>query len=69
MKTFGHLQGLVNCAGIAFGEKTIGKEGPHSLASFAKMITVNLIGTFNVIRLAADGDERRDSRTPAASAA
>ena len=54
LKEFGCLQGLVNCAGIAVGEKTIGKEGPHSLATFAKVITVNLIGTFNMIRLAAD---------------
>jgi len=53
LKEFGGLQGLVNCAGIAIGEKTIGKEGPHSLASFTKTITINLIGTFNMIRLAA----------------
>jgi len=53
LKEFGGLQGLVNCAGIAIGEKTIGKEGPHSLASFTKTVTVNLIGTFNMIRLAA----------------
>ena len=53
-KTFGGLQGLVNCAGIAIGEKTIGKEGPHALGSFAKVVTINLIGTFNMIRLAAD---------------
>src|SRR5262245_36725135 len=53
-KEFGGLQGLVNCAGIAVGEKTIGKEGPHSLASFTKVIAVNLIGSFNMIRLAAD---------------
>jgi NAD(P)-dependent dehydrogenase (short-subunit alcohol dehydrogenase family) len=53
-KAFGGLQGLVNCAGIAVGEKTIGKEGPHSLASFSKVIAVNLIGSFNMIRLAAD---------------
>jgi NAD(P)-dependent dehydrogenase (short-subunit alcohol dehydrogenase family) len=53
LKEFGGLQGLVNCAGIAIGEKTIGKEGPHSLASFTKTININLIGTFNMIRLAA----------------
>jgi NAD(P)-dependent dehydrogenase (short-subunit alcohol dehydrogenase family) len=53
LEEFGGLQGLVNCAGIAIGEKTIGKEGPHSLASFTKTITINLIGTFNMIRLAA----------------
>jgi NAD(P)-dependent dehydrogenase (short-subunit alcohol dehydrogenase family) len=53
LKSFGGLRGLVNCAGIAIGEKTIGKEGPHSLASFTKTISINLIGTFNMIRLAA----------------
>ncbi|MBI3140944.1 MAG: 3-hydroxyacyl-CoA dehydrogenase [Rhodocyclales bacterium] len=52
--TFGGLQGLVNCAGIAIGEKTLGKEGPHRLDSFSRVIGVNLIGTFNMIRLAAD---------------
>jgi NAD(P)-dependent dehydrogenase (short-subunit alcohol dehydrogenase family) len=50
---FGGLHGLVNCAGIAIGEKTVGKEGPHSLSAFSKVIGVNLIGTFNMIRLAA----------------
>jgi NAD(P)-dependent dehydrogenase (short-subunit alcohol dehydrogenase family) len=54
VSAFGGLHGLVNCAGIAVGEKTIGKEGPHALASFTRVITVNLIGTFNMIRLAAD---------------
>jgi len=53
VKTFGALHGLVNCAGIAIGEKTFGKEGPHALASFSRVIQVNLIGTFNMIRLAA----------------
>ena len=51
---FGRLQGLINCAGIGGAEKTIGKEGPHALASFTRIINVNLIGTFNMIRLAAD---------------
>ncbi len=54
LKEFGGLQGLVNCAGIAIGEKTIGKQGPHALASFSRVIGINLIGTFNMIRLAAD---------------
>jgi NAD(P)-dependent dehydrogenase (short-subunit alcohol dehydrogenase family) len=49
----GSLQGLVNCAGIAVAEKTVGKDGPHVLANFTRCITVNLIGTFNMIRLAA----------------
>jgi NAD(P)-dependent dehydrogenase (short-subunit alcohol dehydrogenase family) len=59
LKEFGGLHGLVNCAGIAIGEKTIGKEGPHALASFARVININLIGTFNMIRLAADAMARQ----------
>ena len=50
----GKLMGLINCAGIAPAEKTVGKNGPHSLGVFSKAVTVNLIGTFNMIRLAAD---------------
>lgn len=54
VREFGGVHVLVNCAGIAIAEKTIGKEGPHSLERFARVIGVNLIGTFNMIRLAAD---------------
>jgi NAD(P)-dependent dehydrogenase (short-subunit alcohol dehydrogenase family) len=54
IKEFGALNVLVNCAGIAIGEKTIGKNGPHALASFTRVVTINLIGTFNMIRLAAE---------------
>ncbi len=50
---FGGLHVAINCAGIVIGERTLGKNGPHSLAAFEKVIRVNLIGTFNVIRLAA----------------
>jgi NAD(P)-dependent dehydrogenase (short-subunit alcohol dehydrogenase family) len=50
----GPLRGLVNCAGVAVGEKTVGKDGPHRLDSFARVITINLVGSFNMIRLAAD---------------
>ncbi|MCS6811951.1 MAG: 3-hydroxyacyl-CoA dehydrogenase [Tepidimonas sp.] len=49
----GKLVGLINCAGIAPAEKTVGKSGPHSLALFNRVIQVNLVGTFNMIRLAA----------------
>ncbi|MEO5760013.1 MAG: 3-hydroxyacyl-CoA dehydrogenase [Mesorhizobium sp.] len=45
---------LVNCAGVAIGVKTIGKDGPHPLDQYRKVIEVNLIGTFNMIRLVAD---------------
>ncbi len=50
---FGSLHGLANCAGIAIGERVLGRDGPHALASFARVIAVNLVGTFNMIRLAA----------------
>ena len=50
---FGALHGLVNCAGIGGGERIVGKQGPHRLESFARIVQVNLIGTFNMIRLAA----------------
>lgn len=50
---FGALHGLVNCAGIAPSERVVGKSGPHGLESFTRAISVNLIGTFNMMRLAA----------------
>jgi NAD(P)-dependent dehydrogenase (short-subunit alcohol dehydrogenase family) len=52
-RRFGPLRGVVNCAGIAPAQRIVGKEGPHSLELFAKVVTVNLIGTFNVMRIAA----------------
>ena len=51
---FGGLQGLVGCAGIVHAEKVVGKDAPHTLAGFTRTIAVNLIGMFNMIRLAAD---------------
>lgn len=50
----GSLRGLINCAGIAPGEKVVGKEGPHRLDSFTRCLNINLVGTFNMIRLAAE---------------
>ena|SRR5579864_3313 len=50
----GGLRILVNCAGVAIAEKVLGKEGPHALASFERVIRVNLVGTFNALRLAAE---------------
>ena len=52
LDNFGALQGLVNCAGIVHGERVVGKEAPHSLSAFARAININLIGTFNMLRLA-----------------
>ncbi len=52
--SLGKLMGLVNCAGIAPAQKTVGKNGAHSLSVYTKTIMVNLVGSFNMIRLAAD---------------
>ena len=51
---FGALHGAINCAGIVLGERVIGRNGAHRLDSFVRIVNVNLIGTFNVIRLAAN---------------
>ena len=57
----GTLRGLINCAGVAIGEKTVGKDGPHALASFSRVIGINLIGTFNMIRIAADAMSKQEA--------
>ena len=58
--SLGKLVGLVNCAGIGPASRTVGRDGPHALALFTKVVTVNLIGSFNMIRLAADAMGRND---------
>ena len=62
--SMGKLMGLVNCAGIAPAEKTVGKNGAHALALFSKTITVNLIGSFNMIRLAAEAMCKNEPEAP-----
>jgi NAD(P)-dependent dehydrogenase (short-subunit alcohol dehydrogenase family) len=54
VETFGALHGSVQCAGIAPAEKVLGKTGPNPLATFTRAVQINLVGTYNVIRLAAD---------------
>jgi NAD(P)-dependent dehydrogenase (short-subunit alcohol dehydrogenase family) len=51
---FGALNGLACCAGIAPGEKVLGKEGPHEIGTFARALEINVVGTFNLIRLASE---------------
>ncbi|AMO99206.1 short chain dehydrogenase family protein [Collimonas arenae] len=51
---FGGLHGLINCAGVAPAKRIVGKEGPHGLEDFTRVVQINLIGTFNMMRLAAD---------------
>jgi NAD(P)-dependent dehydrogenase (short-subunit alcohol dehydrogenase family) len=53
VETFGGLHVLINCAGIGVAERVLGRNGPMNLASFTRVIQINLIGTFNTIRLAA----------------
>ena len=56
--TFGSVDALVNCAGVVHGEKVVGKDGPHSLPAFVRAVSINLIGTFNMIRLCAESMAR-----------
>lgn len=53
LAAMGRVTALVNCAGIVIGERTVGREGPHALASFRRVIDINLVGSFNCIRLVA----------------
>jgi NAD(P)-dependent dehydrogenase (short-subunit alcohol dehydrogenase family) len=61
LDAFGRIDGLVNCAGVAPGEKVIGREGPHRLESFARAVSINLVGTFNMIRLAAEAMSKQEA--------
>jgi NAD(P)-dependent dehydrogenase (short-subunit alcohol dehydrogenase family) len=61
LERFGALHALVNCAGVGHAEKVVGKEGPHALASFARVVQVNLVGTFNMLRLAAHAMSRNEA--------
>ena len=58
---FGAINGLINCAGVVHGERILGKDSIHALASFARVVNINLIGSFNMTRLAA---ERMAKNTP-----
>jgi NAD(P)-dependent dehydrogenase (short-subunit alcohol dehydrogenase family) len=57
----GQLRGLVNCAGVAPAIKTVGKDGPHPLDAFQRAVNINLVGTFNMCRLAADAMGKTDA--------
>jgi NAD(P)-dependent dehydrogenase (short-subunit alcohol dehydrogenase family) len=60
---FGGLHGAINCAGVAIAERVVGRDGPHALDHFTRVVEVNLIGTFNVIRLAAAALTQNEPRT------
>lgn len=57
---FGNLRGLVNCAGVAPGEKLVGRKGVHRLESFVRTVTINLVGTFNMMRFAAEAMQQQE---------
>jgi NAD(P)-dependent dehydrogenase (short-subunit alcohol dehydrogenase family) len=54
LDAFGAIHGLINCAGVVHGERILGKEGLHALSSFARVVNINLTGSFNMTRLAAE---------------
>jgi NAD(P)-dependent dehydrogenase (short-subunit alcohol dehydrogenase family) len=53
-QAFGKIDGLINCAGVVHGERILGKEGVHALSSFARVMSINVVGSFNMTRLAAE---------------
>lgn len=59
--SLGKLRGLINCAGVAPAVKTVGKDGPHPLAAFQRAVDINLVGTFNMARLAAEAMGKLDA--------
>ncbi|MBU2960464.1 SDR family NAD(P)-dependent oxidoreductase [Citreicella sp. C3M06] len=59
LEAFGRIDGLISCAGVAPGAKILGRDGPHQLDSFARAVSINLVGTFNMLRLAAEAIARQ----------
>lgn len=60
LRHFGRLDILTNCAGVAPGARVLGRNGPHSLEAFQRTVTINLVGTFNMLRLAAEVMSRQE---------
>lgn len=60
LQSFGSISGLINCAGIGPAKRVVGKDGPHSLEDFQKVIEVNLVGTFNTLRLVANQMQKNE---------
>ena len=67
IQSFGAIHINVNCAGIGWAQRTVTRQGPHPIEPFVKVLEVNLIGTFNVIRLAADRMTRNEPNADVAS--
>lgn len=63
IETFKSIEGIINCAGVGPAKRVVGKDGPHSLDFFQKVININLIGTFNTLRLVADKMQNNEPNT------
>lgn len=63
VEMFGSVEGIINCAGVGPAKRVVGKEGPHPLDFFQKVININLIGTFNTLRLVADKMQNNEPNT------
>lgn len=63
IEAFGSIEGIINCAGVGPAKRVVGKEGPHPLDFFQKVININLIGTFNTLRLVADKMQNNEPNT------
>jgi len=61
IERFGALNGLVNCAGIGTAAKVLGKDGPHPLDAFSRIVNINLVGTFNMIRIASEAMSKSEA--------
>lgn len=63
IEAFGRVVGIINCAGVGPAKRVVGKDGPHPLDFFQKVININLIGTFNTLRLVADKMQNNEPNT------
>lgn len=63
IETFKSIEGIINCAGVGPAKRVVGKDGPHSLDFFQNVININLIGTFNTLRLVADRMQNNEPNT------
>lgn len=63
VEAYGSIEGIINCAGVGPAKRVVGKEGPHPLDFFQKVININLIGTFNTLRLVADKMQNNEPNT------
>ncbi|MDZ7934659.1 MAG: 3-hydroxyacyl-CoA dehydrogenase [Emticicia sp.] len=63
VEAYGSLSGIINCAGVGPAKRVVGKDGPHALDFFQKVVNINLIGTFNTIRLVADKMQNNEPNT------